>query len=141
MSTKLTIASGDNFHFYEEAFDGYSRYLKLNLDHTSVCEMTPTEVTIKIPADVWSVILGTEDNSYSWAKKTDDEIRAFAEGNVDERVLAIASGSSPILGMLIYGSADLSRDAMVENAISYYCQKRSREERIVDLIEQHKRLG
>src|SRR5579872_1898583 len=77
MSTKSTIAYGDNFHFYHEVFDEEFVYLTLEgVEFTAY----RNQVTVAIPLAVWEVIrkrAGVEE--FSLADKTDEELQKLAQ--------------------------------------------------------------
>ena len=53
MSTKSTIASSDNFHFYHEVFDDDHVYLRLDTTHF---EAGYGSVMVRIPIHIWETI-------------------------------------------------------------------------------------
>jgi hypothetical protein len=53
MSTKCTIACGENFHFYREALDDNHVYLELD---TTYFEASYRRVMLPIPIHIWETI-------------------------------------------------------------------------------------
>jgi hypothetical protein len=83
MSTKSSLASGDNFHFFEEMFENDGVYLTLNR-----CEFLadPDSITVKIPLAVWEVIRKKTIADFSLVEKTDEDIAVAVTEKVKERV-------------------------------------------------------
>lgn len=60
MSTKSSIAYGENFHFYEEVFENEGLYLQVN-GEDAYYEIYPGSYTVRIPGDVLRAILYASD--------------------------------------------------------------------------------
>jgi hypothetical protein len=135
VSTKSTIAYGENFHFYSEALeDDDARYLELI---GAEFRASHWGVTVKIPAAIWEVIrhLGAPD--LSLVDLTDDEIRERAEAQANR---AIASYSEAIgtTGMESLGRAwgwDRPRDEQVAEIRATLEELRADQQRLAAEIE------
>lgn len=143
MSTKSTIAHGDNFHFYHKAFDEESVYLRLE---GTEFEATSKEITVQIPMDVWEVIRQHRGIKLDLANKTDDELRKRAEKEVSERLehyeQVKAEGRNATFaafaGSLILGDINTPRQKQIKNGFQYYRNQRTRQQEIIARMKQHK---
>lgn len=82
MSTKCSVAYGDNFHLYNECFDDSNIYLEL--DSTDY-EVSYGRVIVKIPNHIWEVIRRRGEPRNDWRDKTDQEIEEQVVKEVDTR--------------------------------------------------------
>ncbi|MGL6338201.1 MAG: hypothetical protein ACRC80_03570 [Waterburya sp.] len=131
MSTKCSIAHGDNFHFYRECFDEENVYLQLEgIEFTA----SQSEVTVTIPMAVWSIIRNFSVVDLSLADKTDAELRAMVEEKVDQRIEQYLTSDNErekamisLMGSICYGSADLPRNEQIESGMQYYRQTREQQ--------------
>ena len=83
MSTKATIAHGDQFHFYHEVLDDDHVYLELN---TTQFEAGYGRVMLPIPIHIWEVIRHLGGARLDLVEKTDEDLLAMVEGDVDEHI-------------------------------------------------------
>jgi hypothetical protein len=88
MSTKSSIAWGDDFHLYGEALeeDG-GRYLELR---GVEFHASPAGVTVKIPAAIWEVIRHLGGADLSLVDLTDEDLRERAEQRADRNLASYA---------------------------------------------------
>jgi len=84
MSTKSSIACGENFHLYNECTEDDCVYLKL--EKGAWFETTPGAVTVRIPIAIWEYIRKHPGRDLTLADKSNDEIRAMVEKEVDEQI-------------------------------------------------------
>ncbi|NJM74895.1 MAG: hypothetical protein HC852_02890 [Acaryochloridaceae cyanobacterium RU_4_10] len=57
MSTKSSIAYGDNFHLYQEIFDTGAVYLELtDADFEVQSSSGQNRIQVRIPAEIWEII-------------------------------------------------------------------------------------
>jgi len=129
MSTKSTIAHGPNFHLYNEAFEQDCVYL--TLDKTDF-EATPDSITVAIPVVVWEVIRQSAGADLSWASKSDEEIRAFVEKEVDRRLSLNQTDTSNsafvcLIGVQTFGPASDPRDSQIERGLACYFEIREKQ--------------
>lgn len=130
MSTKSTIAYGDDFHLYKECFDDANIYLELT--NNPEFEVTQEHVIVAIPLEIWEVVRQRSFIDLSLINKTDDEIRQMVEADIKERMDTIkeaeAKGQNPGIlracGLLVYGSADEPIQVQVEKGVEYYTKRR-----------------
>jgi hypothetical protein len=88
VSTKSSIAWGDDFHLYSEAFDeDGGRYLELR---GVEFHASPTGVTVRIPAAIWEVIRHLGGADLSLVDLTDEQIRERAGRQADRAVASYA---------------------------------------------------
>jgi hypothetical protein len=80
MSTKCTIAHGENFHFYHEVLDDEHVYLELE---TTQFEAGYRRVMLPIPIHIWETIRHLGGAQLDLADKQDDELLAMVETEVD----------------------------------------------------------
>lgn len=83
MSTKITVAYGDNFHLYRESLD--EDYIYLEMEGVKF-EASYNQVMMPIPIHIWEVIRQYPGIDLSWASRTDDEIMRHVEQEVDRRI-------------------------------------------------------
>ena len=74
MSTKSTIASSDNLHFYHEAFDDDHVYLRLDTTHF---EAGYGSVMVRIPIHIWETIRHLAGVEFDLVDKEDDDLLAM----------------------------------------------------------------
>jgi hypothetical protein len=55
MSTKITITHGDEFHVYQEMFDGNKVYLQID-EHSGYIEINGARVVISLPPELLTKI-------------------------------------------------------------------------------------
>ena len=140
MSTKATIAYGNNFHLYREVFDEDFIYLEMEGVRF---EASYNRVMIPIPVHIWEVIRrrlepsavakqrryppGHTGTDLSWANITEEEIVRYVEQQVDERIEKYQQAEDEpnkrlmaLLGSMPYGTADLPRQQQIEQGIAHY---------------------
>lgn len=144
MSTKATIAHGERFHFYRDVFEDDHVYLELTGEEF---EARNDRVTVRIPLDVWAVIRRLAPVRLDLADKSDDEIRAYAEAQADERIAEYEEarrddpGVADLMlhyGAAVFGAATNPRDEQIASAIEHYTEERERQRRIAERIAQHR---
>lgn len=125
MSTKCTIAHGDNFHFYRECLDDDHMYLEI--EGTNF-EAGYNRVMVPIPVHIWEVIRKTQGVRLDLVGLSEDQIKARSETFVDERLKEVAEADEKLkgagrksitrfFGSLQYGNADAPRDEQVKKGI------------------------
>ncbi len=77
MATKLTIAFGPQFHFYQDALDDAHVYLELQ-----------GMAVVPIPVHIWEVIRHYPGADLSLAEMSDAELRREVERQVNARIAA-----------------------------------------------------
>ena len=145
MSTKETVAYGNNFHLYKEGLDTDSIYLELE---GVQFEASYNRVTVSIPVHVWEVIRQYPGVNLSWADKTDEEIIEYVEAHVDERIKRLEEAeNSPnkrliaLIGSIPYGTADSPRIEQIEKGIEHYKSLRKHQQQIKDAIAEIKKIN
>jgi hypothetical protein len=140
MSTKCTIAHGENFHFYHEALDDDHVYLELETTHF---EAGYGRVMLPIPIHIWEAIRHLGGAEMDLADKQDDELLALVEREVDQRIAEYqqamreapnCSGFVLISASLAYGMADLPRVEQLHKGMEYFRHKRQRQREVRSLI-------
>lgn len=141
MSTKATIAHGDNFHFYHEVLDDDHVYLEM---HTTQFEAGYGRVMIPIPIHIWEVIRHLGGARLDLVEKTDEELLAMVEGDVDERTAEYQealrehpdrAGLFRFAGSMVYGGAEEPREEQVAGGMEYFRGERQRQWEVRDAIE------
>jgi len=84
MSTKATIAHGDNFHFYHEVLDDDHVYLRMQ---TTQYEAGYGSVTVQIPIHIWETIRHLGGARLDLVDKTDADLLATVQTDVDSRIV------------------------------------------------------
>lgn len=133
MSTKCTIAYGENFHLYREALDQDHVYLQLDTTHF---EAGYARVMIPIPIHVWETIRHLGGAELDLVDRTDTELFAIVNKNVDERIAEYErvarerpdrAGFLAIIGSLVYGAADEPRETQIRHGLEYFQRERKRQ--------------
>ena len=145
MSTKSMVAYGPNFHLYREALNEH--YIYLELEGVQF-EASYNRVMVPIPVHIWEVIRHHAGVDLSFADKTDEEIQAYVEHEVDERIARYnqeenpkAKGLIALLGSIPYGSADIPREEQITRGMSYFLALREEQQQIQKAIEDLERLN
>ncbi|MBO0862272.1 MAG: hypothetical protein J2P21_28005 [Chloracidobacterium sp.] len=149
MSTKATIAHGNNFHFYHEVLDDNHVYLELE---GMEFEAGYNRVMVSIPIHIWETIRGLGAARLDLVNHTDEDLLAMIEADVDERIgeYQEALHTNPdlsnwlkFLGCLTYGGADEPREEQIKRGMDYYRGERQRQrevhEAIIKLREEQRR--
>ena len=82
MSTKSSLAYGDNFHLYQECFDEENVYLELE---SVEFEASRDRVTVSIPVAIWEVIRAYGAVDLAYANYSDAEIETIVVEEVDAK--------------------------------------------------------
>jgi hypothetical protein len=130
MSTKSTIAHGNTFHFYHEALDDDHVYLEMRVTQF---EAGYGRVMIPIPIHIWETIRHLGAAWLDLIDKTDDELLAMIETEVDHRIeeFQITQRNDPdrtrffgFVGSLVYGSIDAPREEQIKQGFEYHLNQR-----------------
>ena len=137
MSTKSTLAHGPGFRLYHECFEQDNVYLELEKTHF---ECYPDRVTVAIPIVVWEVIRQSAGANFSWAAKSDNEIRSYVEQEIHERITDFQnkdSGSKRFLffGNSVFGLASEPIENQIEKGLTYYFGERDRQQKLSEQIQ------
>jgi len=136
MSTKCTIAHGENFHFYHEALDDDHVYLELETTHF---EAGYGRVMVPIPIHIWETIRPLGGAQLDLVDKTDEELQTIVEHAVDQRIAEYRqalhekpdrAGFIGFFGSLVYGVADSPRVDQVRKGIQYFQAKRLHQQQV-----------
>jgi len=135
MSTKRTLACGDDFHFYEDYYEPGFLFLK---------QTSPVgEMTMKIPLPIWEtirqykILMDVVDLS-------DEQICDRVKSEVDERISDYENASTPhkglfkVFGSEVYGLASDPRESQLEAGFKFYAYERTKQQEITNLIKKHK---
>lgn len=140
MSTKCTIAYGEDFHFYHECFDDDNVYLEIEGDDIEYEAMKmlagPGRVMIKIPNAIMAAVQKSFKHEVSCAQMTDEQVLAEATKFVDERIARVAKiraeGREPgiisLLGMIPYGSAEDPREQQIASGVESIKARRAKQQ-------------
>jgi hypothetical protein len=120
MSTKSTIVSGPAFHLYHDLVDEDAVYLEIEGVRF---EAGYNRVVVPIPVHIWEVIRAYAGVDLSWADWSDEDLRAYVERRVDERLARAArTGSDAVarlMGAAIYGDLDAPRDEQIGHGLRH----------------------
>jgi len=141
MSTKCSLAYGENFHLYHECFDNDNVYLRLI---NSAFQVDRDNVTVTIPIYIWETIRHFGEPDLSKANLSDAEIFDLVTSKVDERIKEFqeANGNKQkqavlnFFGSLVYGGAEEPKETQIELGVEYYKKERSRQQEIQRKIEE-----
>lgn len=138
---KSSIACGENFHLYNECFDDDGVYLEL--EGSPKYEVSPGSVMVRIPAYVWEAIRTFPGVWLEWADKSDAEIRAMVEKDVDERITEWRKAKSKrqkgwasFCGGMVYGRAEDSRAKQIKRGLKEMLRRRDLQRSIVRKAKQ-----
>jgi len=140
MSTKSSIAYGDNFHLYHEVWDDDHVYLELETTHF---EAGYGRVMVPIPIHIWEVIRHLGGAQLDLVEKTDEELLATVVTNVDERIAKYQEalrehpdrvGLISFIGGMVYGSAKQPREEQIESGMEFYRKERQRQQELQTAI-------
>ena len=138
MSTKCSLAYGEDFHFYQDLFDediGYTLEITEKCcDHTQ---------KILIPYYIWETIKESAKTDLSLADKTDDDLFKIVENEVDSRLEEYNKSEDKVFraffGSAIYGPTTDSKEDQIESGMSYFKTEREKQQKIVKQINDAKR--
>jgi hypothetical protein len=156
MSTKSSLAHGENFHFYEECFDDQHVYLELENTEFEVFQtQRPNSkefggrVMVRIPLlaptaapggpGALETIQQVKPPHMDLVGKSDQELLEMVQTDVDERIArnktAIADGKRTLgilMGSLAYGPADKARDVQIQSGITHFTEQRNQQREILE---------
>ena len=139
MSTKASIAYGNNFHLYHECFDEENVYLELEGIEFNA---SPNRVTVTIPVAIWETIRQHRVVDLSYADKSDEEIKIMVEEQVECKIKKYLAASEEkqqnfvsLSGSMCYGMVDLPRDEQIKKGMEYYFELRERQLTVKNQIE------
>lgn len=141
MSTKSTIAHGDNFHFYHEALDDDHVYLELK---ATQFEAGYGRVMIPIPIHIWETIRHLGGARLDLINHTDEDLLAMVEADVDKRIAeheeALRDGPDratwvSLAGSFVYGGAEDPREEQIARGMEHYRHERQHQREIHAAIE------
>lgn len=142
MSTKSTIAYGDNFHFYHEACDDDHVYLELE---ATEFEASPGRVMVSIPISIWETIRPLGGARLELVNHTDEDLLAMVEADVDERIVCHEkllrenpdrAGFASLCGLFVYGGADDPREEQIKSGMEHYRRERERQRTVLAAIKE-----
>jgi hypothetical protein len=140
MSTKSTLAHGDTFHFYNEVLDDDHVYLEVR---GVQFEAGHGRVMIPIPMHIWETIRHLGAAELDLIDKTDSELLAMVEAEVDRRIEEFQTSKSNdpkrtsllrFLGSLPYGLTDVPREEQIQRGLEYHLSQRRRQREIHEAI-------
>lgn len=136
MSRKSTIASGDNFHFYHEAFDDDHVYLRLDTSHF---EAGYGRVMVQIPVHIWETIRHLAGVALDLVDKEDKDLLAMVESDVDQRVAKyqeslrrtpVHAEFMSLVGFATYGGADTPRESQIRLGMEHFQREQQRQREV-----------
>lgn len=135
MSTKATIAYGEDFHLYHECFDDEAVYLELEKVEF---EAKPESVMVRIPMVIWEHIRQFPGMAFDLVDKSDEELRGQAERFVRERLQDLErlrqAGREPGImrgwGSMSYGSPDAPMEQQIETGLQTLSKQRDHQRRV-----------
>jgi hypothetical protein len=136
MSTKCTIACGDNFHLSRELCDDDHIYLRLETTHFEAgCD----RVLIPIPIHVWETIRHLGAAELDLVDLSDEELLTRVHKEVGERIAEYEKVSRErpdhaplfaIVGSLVYGAADEPPEDQIRHGMEYFKRQRTRQQEL-----------
>jgi hypothetical protein len=144
MSTKATVASGQNFHLYQEVLD--DNYIYLSLEGVQY-EASYNRITVPIPVHIWEVIRQYQSVDLSFVNYTDDELHQYVENQVDKRLERYQNAAPNVKGLiglagsLTFGNVNHECSQQIENGIAYYTKLREHQQQISQAIAELSRVN
>lgn len=143
MSTKCTLAHGPNFHLYHDAFDDSNVYIELDGMHF---EANSSRVMVQIPLPIWEVIRQRSGGELAYADKSDNEIQAYVEREVDERRKRYAEAGDRkqligLAGSLVFGPVDRPLEEQIASGVAHYTRLRAQHQEIKRAIAELEALN
>lgn len=145
MSTRSSLAGGDNFHLYTDLADPMSEegniYLRLNKVEY---EASSNEVTVCIPAAVWETIRKLPSMVFSFADLTDQDLLERVEKEVDERIQEYEKaedrmkGLYNVFGCAVFGAAEEPREHQIAAGLEYFKLTRARQQEVRQEMTTHR---
>lgn len=146
MSTKSSLAHGENFHFYEECFDDQNVYLELENTEFEVFQTQRPNtkefsgrVMVRIPLETWITIQQVKPPHMDLVDKSDHELLEMVQTDVDERIAQIKTAITEgrrtlgmLMGSLVYGPADEARDVQIQSGITHFTEQRNQQHEILE---------
>jgi hypothetical protein len=136
MSTKCTIAHGENFHLYREVFDEDHVYLELD---TTRFEVGYGRVMLPIPVHIWETIRPLGGARLDLVDEDDDGLLEIVERDVSQRVAEYqravsetpeCAGFIALFGCLPYGTAYSPRADQIRRGMDYFRRERQRQREV-----------
>jgi len=130
MSTKDTIARGDDFHIYHEVGDDKQVYMELETSHG---EAGRNRVVIPIPIHIWETIRHFAQARSGLVYYTDEDLLKRVRAEVDFRINFYettiredpdSAGRFRSDDCPVYGAADEPREAQIEAGLAYCRRER-----------------
>lgn len=140
MSTKCTIACGENFHLYHEVLDDDHVYLELE---TTCFEAGYGRVMIPLPIHIWEAIRHLGGARLELVDKEDAELLAMVEATVCDRITRYEAAErdnpkraalASFVGGLSYGPANTPSAEQIRKGMEYYRRERQRQREVRDRI-------
>jgi hypothetical protein len=115
-------------------------YIYLELEGVPY-EATYQRVMVPIPVHIWEVIRRYPGVDLSFAEKTDAEIQAYVEREVDTRIEQYHQAENPqvkhllaLCGAIPYGTADTPREEQIARGIAHFQALREHQRQIKKAI-------
>ena len=138
MSTKCSLAQGEQFHLYSEVFD--SEHVFLEIEGCKF-EAENNRIMVEIPIAIWEVIRQHSLVDFSLVNKTDQELQEEVERLVQERIeeYTLASEKKKIIlglqGFLSYGPVENAKEKQISDGVEFYRNLRSHQANMKQEIE------
>lgn len=138
MSTKHTIAHGEDFHLYRDAFEDGHVFLRID---NGLFEASPDGVTVRLPLHVWEYLRTFPGAELAAAQLSDEQIEQEAIAAVEAR-LARVSASPPgqrglieLGGAFSMGPADLPREEQIRHMAEQLKREREKQRAVLARID------
>lgn len=112
MSTKSSIAHGDDFHLYHDGWgDERDQFVFLEMRKCEFSADSGGNVTVRIPMAIWEFIRRFKGLDFDLAKLSDAELRQEVERRVDATIDAYRNASKRI--QPLFWNADKPRNRQI----------------------------
>ena len=135
MSTKCSIAHGDEFHLYNESGEDDCVYLRLNTLRGLIVE--EGEATLRIPIHIWECVRQHPGTRLRLATMTTAQVRAEVEKETDELIRDYAAArknrktTRQYFGFMKLWGADQPRETQIAAALKKQLAERAQQRRVV----------
>lgn len=145
MSTKCSLAWGEDFHFFRDLRDEDENDVHLRLDGKDFSwAASPDGITLRLPAHIWETIRKVGATDLSLVDKSDSDLQELVEKQVDERISEYQKASSSeksflcFAGSGVFGGADDPREEQIASGFRFYSDCRAKQLETVRKMQSHK---
>jgi hypothetical protein len=140
VSTRSTLAHGENFHLYQDLMEE-DEGVWLSLNNTDF-HASSGEVCVKIPLALWEHIRQVKAFQPEYYEMSDQDISDYVTFQVDDRIRewneSDKNGLMSLFGAAVYGLASDPREQQIATGIENLTKERARELEILAKVAAYK---